>query len=90
MIESTRILLVEDLSNWQRTIRGRLVNEDYAVRTANSTKESLAILADRQFEVAALDVRLDETDENNRNGLTLMHEIDKRDFSSTGLKQALH
>ncbi len=67
--EPYSILVVDDLPDWRVTLRGLLTDEGYAVQVAGSSQEALALLAENHFDVAVLDVRLDETDEENKEGL---------------------
>jgi len=73
-----RVLVVEDVPDVRATLSGLLSDEGYDVRSASSRAEALQILAAECFHVAVLDVRLDESDEDNQDGLLLMHEIRKK------------
>ncbi|MBN1922055.1 MAG: CHAT domain-containing protein [Anaerolineae bacterium] len=73
-----RVLVVDDLADWRQTLSGLLHDEGFSVTTAANQEEALAALAAQRFDVAVLDVRLDETDERNRDGLYLMHIIRKQ------------
>ena len=73
-----KILVVDDLPDWRITLSGLLMDQGYDVQTASSIDNALEILEKEYFHVAVLDVRLDETDEDNRDGIQLMHEIKKR------------
>ncbi|MBN1933458.1 MAG: response regulator, partial [Anaerolineae bacterium] len=71
-----RVLVVDDLPDVRTTLSGLLSDEGYDVRSASSRAEALRIMKDvERFHVAVLDVRLDESDEENRDGLSLMHDI---------------
>jgi len=70
-----RILLVDDLPDVRTTLSGLLLDEGYDVRSVSSRAEALQMLDAERFDVAVLDVRLDESDEDNQDGLLLMHEI---------------
>ena len=74
----SRVLVVDDLLDWRVSLSGLLADEGYDVHSASSRVEALDVLSVRHFNVAVLDVRLDESDENNREGLILMHEIKER------------
>jgi CheY-like chemotaxis protein len=69
---------VEDLPDFRATTAGLLRDEGYAVRAAASLEEALALLEAEPFDVAVLDVRLDESDESNQDGLRLMHQISQQ------------
>ncbi|GAB4537852.1 MAG: hypothetical protein Kow0063_25160 [Anaerolineae bacterium] len=74
-----RILVVDDLPDWRATLSGILLDEGYEVRVAGSRQEALRLLESERFHLAVLDVRLDEADESNREGLELMRQIKAHD-----------
>jgi len=78
-VNKSRILVVDDLPDVRNTLSGLLSDEGYQVRLASSRAEALQVLDNEHFHVAVLDVRLDESDVDNQEGLLLMHEIRKRD-----------
>jgi CheY-like chemotaxis protein len=73
-----RILVVDDLSDWQMTLGGLLTDEGFSVETAASTAEAIDRLETQRFAAALLDMRLDESDESNTEGLTLAQTIRQR------------
>lgn len=70
-----RILVVDDLPDWRATLSGILLDEGYEVCAAGDRQEALRLLKAERFHLAVLDVRLDESDEDNREGLELMRQI---------------
>lgn len=70
-----RILVVDDLPDWRATLSGILLDEGYEVCAAGDRQEALRLLETERFHLAVLDVRLDEADEDNREGLELMRQI---------------
>jgi CheY-like chemotaxis protein len=70
-----RILVVDDLPDWRATLSGILLDEGYEVCVAGDRQEALRLLEAECFHLAVLDVRLDEADEDNREGLELMRQI---------------
>ena len=74
-----RVLIVDDLPDVRATLSGLLADEGFNVRLASSSVEALQTLDAERFHVAVLDVRLDEADEDNQDGLLLMHEIKQKD-----------
>ncbi len=78
MTKPTQVLIVDDLEDWRKTLSGLLTGEGYEVHSVASRVEALNELNAKRFNVAVLDVRLDESDEDNQEGLTLMHEIRKK------------
>jgi len=73
------ILVVDDVPDMRMTLSGLLSDEGYDVCSVSSRAEALQVMETEHFDVAVLDVRLDETDEDNREGLLLMHEIGAKD-----------
>jgi len=67
------------LPDVRATLSGLLSDEGYDVRSASSRVEALQLVDAERFHVAVLDVRLDETDEDNQDGLLLMHDIREKD-----------
>jgi DNA-binding NtrC family response regulator len=74
---SHTILVVDDAADWRATLAGLIqdVYPDLAVMTAASSREALAHLAEGRFDLAIIDIRLDESDEQNIEGLELMEHI---------------
>lgn len=76
---SGRILVVDDLPDPRLTIQGILEDAGYIVHSVSNKEAALRALNTDRFHVAVLDVRLDEQDEENKDGLDLMVEINKID-----------
>jgi CheY-like chemotaxis protein len=66
---------VDDLPDVRATLSGLLSDEGYDVRSASCRVEALQMVDAERFHVAVIDVRLDEADVDNQDGLLLMHEI---------------
>ena len=77
-----RILVVDDLRDWRTTLGGLFEDAGYDVRVADSSARALELLRTDRFDLAVLDMRLDETDEGNTEGLDLAAEI-KRHWPAT-------
>lgn len=73
--KKARILVVDDLPDWRAVLSALLTDEGYEVWSASSRYEALRIIDAEYLDLAILDVRLDEADEDNRDGLSLMREI---------------
>jgi CheY-like chemotaxis protein len=73
-----KVLVVDDLPDWRRTLSGLLAEEGYDVLAAGSLVEATNLLESGHFDLALLDVRLDESDDKNTEGLTLATEIGLR------------
>ena len=73
------ILVVDDLPDVRATLSGLLSDAGHAVRSVSNRADALRAVDTERFDVAVLDVRLDETDEDNQEGLLLMQEIREKD-----------
>lgn len=76
--EKPKILVVDDIGDWRITMRGMLQDEGYRVQVAESSEKALAILEEQSFDLAVIDIRLDETNEDDTEGITLAKKIHKR------------
>jgi len=74
---SKKLLVVDDLADWRITIKGVLKDEKYNVATAESIKDAISLLEKEKYALALLDLRLDERDEGNTDGLELAKIIRK-------------
>ena len=74
---SHQILIVDDLPDWRMTLGGLLTDAGYQVQVAGSTTRALELLRGNRFDLAVLDIRLDESNEDNTEGLDLAAEIRK-------------
>jgi CheY-like chemotaxis protein len=75
-----RALVVDDQPDWRATLFDLLTLNGFEVCLACSRSEAMEILARDNIDIAVIDVRLDETNEANKDGLALMHEI-RKNFS---------
>jgi CheY-like chemotaxis protein len=78
MTDKQKILVVDDLADWRATLSGLLEDAGYTVQVAESSTEALNLLESQRFDLAVLDMRLDETDEDNTEGLDLAADIKGR------------
>ena len=72
---SKYILVVDDVEDWQRTLSGLLADEGYRVVAVGDSESALRAVKATKFDLAVIDIRLDETDEDNTAGLDLADEI---------------
>jgi CheY-like chemotaxis protein len=70
-----KVLVVDDLEDWRLTIRGMLKKLGCEVFMAGSFAEAREVLDKDKIDLAVLDMRLDESDESNTEGLDLAEEI---------------
>jgi CheY-like chemotaxis protein len=69
------ILVVDDVEDWQMTLSGVLTDEGYQVVAVGDRKSALQAAKVTAFDLAVIDIRLDETDEDNTVGLDLAGEL---------------
>ncbi len=69
------ILVVDDVEDWQTTLSGLLEDEGYEAVAVGDRESALRAAKVTQFDLAVIDIRLDETDEDNTAGLDLAGEI---------------
>ncbi|MBE2224644.1 MAG: response regulator [Anaerolineae bacterium] len=77
-LEKPRILVVDDNEDWQKTVRGMLKDEGYDVAIAGTFEDAHALLISQSFNLAVIDMRLDDPDEENIDGITLARIIHKK------------
>lgn len=73
-----KILVVDDLQDWRQTLGGLLKDAGYRVEVADSTGTAMETIASNGFDLALIDIRLDESDEDNVEGLELAEKIRER------------
>ena len=69
--KSYTVLVIEDIADWQKTLARLLNDTNYNVVIGASITEAKALLAKQSFDLAVLDIRLDEENEENEEGLDL-------------------
>ncbi len=71
---SRAVLVVDDILDWRDQVAGLIedIYPKFKIATASSVAEAKNQLAQYEFDLAIIDIRLDESDENNTDGLTLM------------------
>lgn len=73
-----KILLVDDLEEWRISLAGFLADEGFTVEAVATVSEAIQALGREPFPLAILDIRLDDADEQNTEGLKLMWTIRER------------
>jgi DNA-binding NtrC family response regulator len=80
--QKAAVLIVDDQPNW-RNLFSDLLEDEYQVTSVESYQEALeALKRDPPFHVAVVDIRLDDQDRSNEDGLCLIEEI-KREKKPT-------
>jgi len=73
-----RVLIVEDRLDWRQMLQGILEREGgYSIQTAATFDEAVSLLQSQPFELVIIDLRLEDWDETNVQGLDLFEFIDK-------------
>jgi DNA-binding NtrC family response regulator len=71
-----KILIVEDLIDWQELLRGLLEREGYQVEAVSTLQEAQDHIEHTgDLDLAILDMRLVETEETNEDGMRLLAQI---------------
>ncbi|MBN1873935.1 MAG: response regulator [Anaerolineae bacterium] len=70
-----KILIVDDLPDWRQTLKGLLADEGYEIEVADSLSGALSLLSSDQFDLIVSDLRLDESDTKNKDGLELASRV---------------
>lgn len=84
----SRILIVDDQEVWREYLEDKLSKEGREIQTAKSKKEALGILHRQTFKVIIADLRMEESDTTNIDGLLLFDEIQSQ-FPSDPIKSIL-
>jgi len=66
-----KIIVVDDIEDYLDAIEMMLSNE-YEIFKARNLKEAIEILEKEEIDVAIIDIRLDENDPSNRDGLKIL------------------
>jgi CheY-like chemotaxis protein len=80
VLHDRKILLVEDLEQFYEPISRWLRESNYHVTLAKSRHEALNALDSDHYHLAILDIRLDDEDDQNEDGLLILQEIGDRNF----------
>lgn len=73
-----RVLIVEDLPNWQELLKRTLATEDLQVDVATSFSEAISKLEQNFYHLAVLDVRLVDQDASNNEGMTILDRLQEK------------
>ena len=75
LLTKGKILVIDDLADWREMVGGLLGDAGYDVRVAANAKDALRLLQGSPYHVAIVDLRLDEADEDNQEGLILAEQM---------------
>ena len=76
-----RILVVDDVPDWQETLRDVLKSE-CDVNTVDSYEAAMDVVRRRETDLVIVDLRLSPTDESNRQGLQLLEQLAKHKINA--------
>lgn len=75
--KTIRILIVDDAPDWQKTLRGLLVDAGYEVTTAGNEEQAQNLAEQIPFDLAVIDFHLHGDAEYDESGLVLAHVLKK-------------
>jgi two-component system nitrogen regulation response regulator NtrX len=74
-----KVLIVDDYSDWRDMLSGLIEREGHLVEAVGTREAALAYIDEnKDLDLAILDIRLVETEENNEDGMRLLAEIRKQ------------
>src|ERR1700730_18376118 len=73
-----RVLFVDDLADWREVLGDTLRSGGFYVDTVATAAEALQHLEETFYHLLVLDVRMENQDPDNIDGLTLLDEIKQR------------
>ncbi len=76
-----RVLIVDDLEKWRKELAVTLQREGLYTDSASTSAEVLARLSEALYHLLILDIRLEDSDPSNTEGIDLLRELDKRGLS---------
>src|SRR5689334_9171280 len=72
-----RVLIIDNLPQWRDALVEMLGDSDYHADAAATITEALQLLDENFYHVLVADIRMEETDESNIDGMDLLRELDK-------------
>jgi CheY-like chemotaxis protein len=82
MTDICKILFVDDIEDVRYLVAKLLNSDEYAVKTASSEQEAMALLTAEHFHFIIIDIRLRGNDEDDESGLELAKKIRKNNVRS--------
>ncbi|GAC1386603.1 MAG: hypothetical protein NVSMB33_16160 [Ktedonobacteraceae bacterium] len=81
MNRQRRILIVDDLEAWREELVEMLQSVGFQADSASSITQALERLDESLYHLLVLDIRMDESDPGNRDGIDLLRELVNRGLS---------
>jgi len=76
-----RILIVDDSEQWCEELIEILQREGYYTASASTAIKALELLNQNIFHILVLDIRMNEADQSNEDGIVILNELEKRGLS---------
>ena len=76
------VLIIDDADDWREILVRIVKTKNYSYVTVTNYTEALEALAKNKFKLVLLDIRLDDSDPENKDGLKLLAEISKADLDT--------
>ncbi|MFL5624110.1 MAG: response regulator [Ktedonobacteraceae bacterium] len=76
-----RILVVDNLEEWCKALVETLLYSGFHADSSSTVTEALERLNQSFYHILVIDIRMNETDQNNIDGIDLLRELDKRGLS---------
>lgn len=77
MTRPGRILVVEDLADWRDEIGNALRRDGFQVEAVPTSNEARQRLAEKLYHMMVLDIRMEESDQDNVEGMELLRELNE-------------
>jgi CheY-like chemotaxis protein len=81
MVRQGRILIVDNLPEWREVLVETLQQNGYYADSASSVTDALERLNETFYHIVVADIRMDEVDQSNTDGLGLLGELEKSGLS---------
>lgn len=82
MTRRGRILIMDDLKRWRDELSGALADTDYRIETAATRAEAVGFYESALFHILILDIRMEEYDVANEEGMELLLQFEEAERSN--------
>jgi len=83
MSKQGRVLVVDDLEKWRKELTVTLQREGFDTDSASTAAEALERLNGALYHLLILDIRLEDSDPSNTEGIELLRELDKQGLTES-------
>ena len=81
-LSNGHILIVDDQRNWRETLAELLTAEGYAVQTVENLVQARAVFWASTFDLVILDIRLQDREQHDVQGIEFLQEIKQTSYES--------